>query len=57
MRLNIAKIRRELGRRPRHDLDDGLRETVVWNLENRHWWKRVQSEAYRAANEMYLDGT
>jgi len=52
--MNIAKIERELGWRPRHRLEDGLRETVRWYLEHRTWWERVLSEAYRAANVMYL---
>lgn len=52
--MNIVKIRSELAWHPRHRLDDGLRETVAWYLANRTWWERVLSEAYRAANELYL---
>ena len=52
--MNISKIRRDLGWRPRQGLDDGLRETVNWYVEHRRWWERVLSEAYRAANAMYL---
>ena len=53
--MNIAKIKRELGWKPRHHLDHGLRETVEWYVANRTWWERVLSEAYRAANALYLE--
>ena len=53
--MNIGKISRELGWRPRHTLDVGLQETVAWYQEHRTWWERVLSEAYRAANAMYLE--
>ena len=52
--LNISKVTRRLGWRPRHHFQDGLRETVDWYLAHRTWWERVLSEAYRAANTMYL---
>ena len=45
--IDAGKIATELGWRPRHDFDAGLRETVRWFLENRGWWERVMSGAYR----------
>jgi dTDP-glucose 4,6-dehydratase len=45
--IDAGKIRDELGWRPRHDFDAGLRDTVRWFLENRAWWERVMSGAYR----------
>ncbi len=45
--IDAAKIRRELGWRPRHTFDAGLRDTVRWFLDNRGWWERVMSGAYR----------
>jgi len=54
--MNIDRIRRDLGWAPRHDLEQGLHDTVQWYLEHRTWWERVRSEAYRAANAMYLGG-
>jgi dTDP-glucose 4,6-dehydratase len=45
--IDAGKIRSELGWRPRHDFDDGLRQTVRWYLDNRGWWERVMSGAYR----------
>jgi dTDP-glucose 4,6-dehydratase len=37
----------ELGWRPRHDLQSGLRQTVQWYLDNLHWCEAVQSGRYR----------
>jgi dTDP-glucose 4,6-dehydratase len=52
--MDIGKITRELGWRPRRRFDAGLAETVHWYLDRRRWWERVLSEAYRAANTLYL---
>ncbi len=53
--MDISRIREELGWAPEHTLEEGMEETVQWYSENRRWWERVLSEAYRAASEMYLD--
>jgi dTDP-glucose 4,6-dehydratase len=45
--IDASKIRRELGWQPRHTFEDGLRATVRWFLDNRAWWERVMSGAYR----------
>ncbi len=45
--IDAGKIRRELGWQPRHDFEGGLRQTVRWYLDNRAWWERVMSGAYR----------
>ncbi len=45
--IDASKIRRELGWQPRHSFEDGLRQTVRWYLDNRAWWERVMSGAYR----------
>ncbi len=45
--IDPAKIEREIGWRPRHTFESGLRDTVRWFLENRAWWERVMSGAYR----------
>lgn len=47
--MNAARSHAELGWSPRHSLSDGLRRTSAWYLENREWWERVKTEAYRAA--------
>jgi dTDP-glucose 4,6-dehydratase len=45
--IDASKIERELGWRPRHGFEQGLRDTVHWYLDNRGWWERVMSGAYR----------
>jgi len=45
--IDAAKIERELGWRPRRSFEEGLRDTVRWYLDNRGWWERVMSGAYR----------
>jgi dTDP-glucose 4,6-dehydratase len=45
--IDASKIRRELGWTPRTSFEAGLRETVRWYLENRGWWERVRTGAYR----------
>ena len=45
--IDALKIQRELGWKPEHDFDSGLRCTVQWYLDNPNWVKRVSSGAYR----------
>ncbi|SJZ33242.1 dTDP-glucose 4,6-dehydratase [Enhydrobacter aerosaccus] len=45
--IDASKIKRELGWEPRHTFEQGLRDTVRWYLDNRGWWERVLSGAYR----------
>ncbi|HEX2150561.1 MAG TPA: dTDP-glucose 4,6-dehydratase [Stellaceae bacterium] len=45
--IDASKIRRELGWRPRHNFETGLRDTVSWYLDNRWWWEPIWSERYR----------
>ena len=45
--MDTAKIRRELGWRPRETFASGLRKTVAWYLENRWWWEPIWSQKYR----------
>ncbi len=45
--MNSAKIRAELGWKPRHAFDEALAVTVAWYGDNRAWWERVRSGAYR----------
>ncbi len=44
--IDCGKIERELGWRPRESFESGLRRTVVWYLENREWWSKVNSGAH-----------
>ena len=49
--IDAGKIASELGWRPSHSFDAGLRETVRWYLDNRLWWERVRSGAYHRAHD------
>jgi dTDP-glucose 4,6-dehydratase len=45
--IDPSKLERELGWRPRHGFEAGLRRTVEWYLANQRWAERVMSGAYR----------
>jgi len=45
--IDCAKIERDLGWRPRTTFEAGLEQTVRWYLDNREWWQRIHSGAYR----------
>ena len=45
--IDASKIDRELGWVPEETFESGLRKTVQWYLDNREWWERVLSGAYR----------
>ncbi len=42
--MNISKIERELGWQPRHDLANGLRETVQWYLDHPQWVAAIREQ-------------
>ena len=50
--LNSGKLRK-LGWSPGCSLEEGLRETVSWYLENRDWCDRVRSGEYREYYEKW----
>ena len=45
--IHAAKIRNELGWRPAHTFESGIRDTVDWYLANDAWLASVQSAEYR----------
>jgi len=45
--IDAGHIERELGWTPAHVFEDGLEATVKWYLDNREWWEKVRSGAYR----------
>jgi dTDP-glucose 4,6-dehydratase len=44
--IDPSRIRDELGWRPRHDFESGLRATVEWYVANREWCREVQAGRY-----------
>jgi dTDP-glucose 4,6-dehydratase len=45
--IDSTKIRNELGWQPQEDFESGLARTVRWYLDNKPWWERILSGAYR----------
>jgi dTDP-glucose 4,6-dehydratase len=52
--MDITTINRQLGWAPRVTFEKGLEQTVGWYLNNRAWWERVRSQAYRATRSLYM---
>jgi len=45
--IDCTRIERDLGYKARVPLDQGLRATFAWFLENEHWWRGVMDGSYR----------
>ncbi len=45
--IDSSRMRDELGWRPSIGFEAGLAATFRWYVENRDWWERVRSGAYR----------
>ncbi|WP_300056760.1 dTDP-glucose 4,6-dehydratase [Sulfitobacter sp.] len=43
--IDPARIRDELGWRPSVTVEEGLRRTVQWYLDNEEWWRALQDRA------------
>jgi dTDP-glucose 4,6-dehydratase len=49
--INDTRIREELGFTTLHSFEAGLAATVRWYMEQRAWWERVRSGAYKSYYE------
>lgn len=45
--IDCGKIERDLGFRPAYAIDDGLRQTFEWYVDNESWWRSVMDGSYR----------
>ena len=45
--IDSSKIQSELGWQPAFPFAEAMKQTVAWYVENREWWQRVKSGAYR----------
>jgi dTDP-glucose 4,6-dehydratase len=45
--IDATRITRQLGFAPSRSLEQGLRDTVAWYLDNEPWWSRVIDGSYR----------
>ncbi len=43
--IDSSKIQNELGWKPIHAPETGLRETIQWYLDNRPWWEKLLGHA------------
>ena len=46
--IDPTKTMNELGWKPKHNFETGIKETIQWYLENKEWWTRIQSGDYQA---------
>ena len=44
--IDPAKLMTELGWKPRHTFDTGIRATVQWYLDNKWWWGPIHEKRY-----------
>jgi len=51
-KMEASKLR-SLGWEPRYTFDDAMEKTVRWYVENRPWWERVKSGAFREYYEQH----
>ncbi|MCC6782854.1 MAG: dTDP-glucose 4,6-dehydratase [Planctomycetes bacterium] len=51
--IDSGKMRAELGWTPSVRFEDGLAQTFRWYVDNRTWWERVRSGAYREYYERW----
>lgn len=45
--MDWSKINKELGWKPQHKFEQGLKKTINWYIKNQPWWKRVKSGDYK----------
>lgn len=45
--IDPTKISQELGWKPKHNFETGIKETIQWYLSNEDWWTRIQSGEYQ----------
>jgi dTDP-glucose 4,6-dehydratase len=54
--IDASKIRDDLGWEPVRRFEEALPDTVQWYLDNKAWWERVRSGAYREYYESQYGG-
>lgn len=45
--IDPTKTMKELGWKPKHSFETGIKETIRWYLDNQDWWTRIQTGAYQ----------
>lgn len=52
--INCDKIERELGWKPSVTIDEGMKQTVEWYLENREWLENIRKRGFDSAKRQGL---
>jgi len=52
--INCDKIERDLGWRPSVTIEEGMRQTVAWYLDNKNWWEAIRRSGFDAAKRQGL---
>ena len=45
--MDPTKITTELGWKPEHTFETGIKETIDWYLNNKEWWENIISGEYQ----------
>jgi len=45
--IDASKIKNELGWKPKHNFESGMKQTVDWYKNNEDWWRRIKSGKYK----------
>ncbi|MHA7872945.1 MAG: dTDP-glucose 4,6-dehydratase [Hyphococcus sp.] len=54
--INCDKIEKTLGWSPSVTIEEGMRRTVEWYLENRDWWETIRQRGFDVAKRQGLGG-
>ncbi|WP_411819509.1 dTDP-glucose 4,6-dehydratase [Hyphococcus formosus] len=52
--INCDKIERELGWQPSVSVEEGMRQTVLWYLNNKEWWEAIRGKGFDVAKRQGL---
>ncbi|MEX6632388.1 dTDP-glucose 4,6-dehydratase [Hyphococcus lacteus] len=52
--INCEKIERELGWTPSLSVEEGMRQTVLWYLNNKEWWEAIRGKGFDVAKRQGL---
>ncbi|MFH1231098.1 MAG: dTDP-glucose 4,6-dehydratase [Planctomycetota bacterium] len=44
--IDISKIRRQLNWQPKYKLEEGIKKTIDWYLNNEKWWEQIKTGEY-----------
>ena len=47
--INCEKIEKELGWRPSLGVEQGMKQTVAWYLDNQNWWEAIRQRGFDAS--------